>query len=256
MKRFGTVALLIAAVLCLAAYTTYIPQVATDRPVTTPSGTAPAGSATPTQRPTGTVSPTTAPTGTPTPTTAPTSTASPTTTPTSTPTTAPTPTPTPHWVDLVDDGGFEAGRASPYWSQYSRGGYSLIGMGAAAKSGTYGAILCSYDDAADSLSQRVSVPPGTLQATVALSFRMYSNDSLTSKHDLLRLSITDESHIELHSAEIASNTSTRETWLEWESGDLSQYGGQSIYLDFRCTTDSSNITIFFLDDITFMAKVP
>ncbi len=235
MKRFGTVALLIAAVLCLAAYTTYIPQVATDRPVTTPSGTAPAGTATPTQRPT--------------------STASPTTTPTSTATTAPTPTPTPHWVDLVNDGGFELGPTSPYWSQYSRDGYQLI-VQLAAKSGTYGAWLCGYNDAVDSLSQLVSVPPGTLQATVALSFSVYSGDSLTDKHDLLRLSITDEGHTELHSAEIASNTSTREAWLEWESGDLSQYGGQSIYLDFRCTTDSSDDTGFDLDDITFMAKVP
>ncbi len=232
MKRISVVALLIAAVLCLAAYTTYLPQVATDRPVTTPSGTAPAG--------------------TPTPTTAPTSTASPTTTPTSTPTTAPTPTPTPHWVDLVDDGGFEAGRASPYWSQ---SGDPIIDP-VAAKSGTYGAWLCGYNDAVDSLSQLVSVPPGTLQATVALSFSVYSGDSLTDKHDLLRLSITDEGHTELHSAEIASNTSTRETWLEWESGDLSQYGGQSIYLDFRCTNDSSDVTLFFVDDITFMAKVP
>jgi len=91
---------------------------------------------------------------------------------------------------------------------------------------------------------------------VALSFRVYSNDSAQDKHDFLRLRITDEGHTELHSAEIASNTSTWDTWLEWESGDLSQYGGQSIYLTFRCTTDSSDYTVFWLDDITFMAKVP
>jgi len=150
-------------------------------------------------------------------------------------------------TQLIQNGGFESG-SSP-WGEYSSGGYELVST-QNPHTGSYSAWLGDYANADDSIQQTLSVP--TTATAVTLSYWTNVQASAATNTDDLNVDILDSNGNLLQTLQ----TQTDETPTGWanQSFDLSKYAGQTIEVYFQGTNDSSNLTSFFVDDVSVTAK--
>ena len=56
----------------------------------------------------------------------------------------------------------------------------------------------------------------------------------------------------LGTVQTLNNTSTRNTWVK-TTFDMAAYKGQTVRVQFRATTNTTNVTNFFVDDVSLMS---
>lgn len=159
---------------------------------------------------------------------------------TSTPPPPPPPS-TPPTNALVNPG-FESGAVG--WTQSSSAGYSLIDS-STSRTGSYSAWLGGYNSATESIRQTVTVPSN---GTLRYHWYMTTSESGTTVYDRLQIRIHRASDgVLLASSSRVSNASPRGAWYA-DAYSLSPYAGQSVWVSFYATTDSSLETSFYVDD--------
>jgi len=146
-------------------------------------------------------------------------------------------------IELVQDGGFEAG--SPAWLRYSAQGYELI-SDFNPRSGAKSAYLAGVNSADDRLSQQVTLPVG---ASTLRAWWYLATAETAGAFDQMTVSLlrTDGSWL----ADLVTVDNTAEVGV-WDEilVDLSAYGGRTLVLRFAGRTDDTNISDFYLDDIS------
>ena len=139
---------------------------------------------------------------------------------------------------------FESG--STGWAEYSLLNYALItsSFPVTAHSGIYAAWLGGADSAIDYIEQQVTIPAS---APYLVYWQWISSEDVCG-YDyggvLLNGSVVDV-------YDLCSSTNTG-GWVT-HSVDLSAYAGQSVMLQIRIETDSSNISNLYIDDVSFQA---
>ncbi len=174
----------------------------------------------------------------------------PTPTPTATPTPNPTPTatPTPGGGQLISNGGFE-GSVSPWVGSGS--GYFYTANGNYPHGGT-GYIYFGVNNSVSGQSyQTVSIPSS---ATGNLTFwlNITSTEGTTTAYDYLYAEVRNTGGTLLRTLATYSNRDKVTTAGSYsqKSFDLSAYRGQTVRIQFRSTTDSSETTSFRVDDVS------
>ena len=160
-------------------------------------------------------------------------------------------------TNLVANPGFESGTTS--WSQSATGGFPIIYTDDTgfAHSGSWYAWLGGYDSGTDTLYQEVTIPAGAAQAMLQFWYRIVTSEGATSTaYDTLTISIASSTTgARLATLATLSNSNQSAGWVQSQQYDVSAFTGQTVRLVFTVTTDSSNVTSFFVDDIALTAAV-
>ncbi|MGA5817089.1 protease pro-enzyme activation domain-containing protein [Kitasatospora sp. NPDC094028] len=160
-----------------------------------------------------------------------------------------TPTPPPTGgctaAQLIGNGGFETGTASP-WTSSS--GVIDNSSSQPAHSGSWKAWLNGYGTThTDTLSQTVTVPTGCASATLTFWLHIDTAETGSTAYDKLTLQ---------------GNSTTLKTWSNVNAAagyvqqtvDLTSFAGQTVTLKFTGTEDGSNQTSFVIDDVALNVK--
>ena len=199
----------------------------------------------PTPTATATATATATPTATPiaTATATPTATATATPTATSTPTATPTGTPT----QLIVNGGFE-GSVSP-WVMSGSGAF-YTNNGNYPHSGT-GYIYFGVNNNVSGQTYQTVTIPMTATGNLTFWFNCSSQEGITTAYDFLYVEVRNTSGTLLQTLVTYSNKDkTTAGNYSQKSFSLAAYKGQTIRLQFRCTTDFSLSTTFRIDDVS------
>jgi len=160
------------------------------------------------------------------------------------PTPVPDPTETP--PELVN-GDFEDGATG--WIEYSAHGHDIIVTGFAgsvtARSGTWAAWLGGDDDEISYIQQQVTVPPGSPYLTY---WHWIASDDICG-YDYGGV-VVDGSVVDEY--DLCESESTG-GWVR-HVVNLGAYAGQSVSLQVRAETDSSDNSNLFVDDVSFQAS--
>ncbi|HEY1014684.1 MAG TPA: hypothetical protein VGE07_18380, partial [Herpetosiphonaceae bacterium] len=131
------------------------------------------------------------------------------------------------------------------WTENSTSGTPLIGAppaGMLARSGSQVAKLGGRDDESAAVAQTVTVPAGS--PSVSFWYQVRSEeDGCTFDLAALRINGT-----EVWSKDLCAGTVTG-AWTS-QTVNLGAYAGQTVTLRFAATTDSSNISVLVVDDVT------
>ena len=157
-------------------------------------------------------------------------------------------------TNLVSNPGFESGTAG--WSQSATGGAPIIyGDGLSAHSGSWYAWLGGYDSGTDTLYKEVTIPSGVSSATLQFWYRITSREAATTiPFDVMTVSIANAvTGARLATLATFSNVNVTSGWVQSPSYSVAAFAGQTVRLVFSATTDVSDSTSFFVDDITLTA---
>lgn len=174
----------------------------------------------------------------------------------------PCPDTTPPTTQLIANGGFENGATD--WTQYSSGGYSIIGSYGQPHTGKQLAFTCEYPDCDDRISQTITVPATFTWATLTFwvstqsDFPVYLTNPPCVDHLYVTLATTDGTVI---SGGQALNSCVSQAvfgyqFEQFQLGNLLQaYAGQQLILTLRGTTTneapvSQAYTGWYIDDIS------
>ena len=216
-------------------------KLATGNPTPTPTPTATA-----TATATATVTPTATPIATPTVTPTATATATPTATPTATSTPTATPTATPS-TELIVNGGLE-GSISPW--VLSGSGAFYTNNGNYPHGGTGYMYFGVNNNVTGQVYQTVTIP-STATGSLNFWFNCNSSEGTTRAYDFLYVEVRNTSGALLQTIATYSNRDKTTTGnYSQKSFSLAAYRGQTIRLQFRCTTDFSLSTTFRIDDVS------
>ena len=147
-------------------------------------------------------------------------------------------------TELVQDGGFEGGGL--VWQQSSAGDYDLI-SDYNPRTGELGAYLAGIDNADDRLSQQVVLPAGA--STLRAWWSMATSEDDAEAFDKMTVSLRRPDGSLVADLVTLDNTDPAYAWEEIAI-NLTPYAGQTVILQFAATTDGTNITDFYLDDIS------
>lgn len=168
----------------------------------------------------------------------------------------PPPTPTPTAVlcnvgQALQNPGFEQGNAA--WAEETLSRDPIISTQGRVYEGKWSAWFGGFNGADDTIWQAVTVPAGTRSAQIDFALRIESEEGTVQASDLWRLQIRDTNNQVLETSFTLSNQNQSSSWLRvtytW-NGTFSPYADRTIWLTFVGTTNGSNITNFFLDDLT------
>lgn len=157
---------------------------------------------------------------------------------------------------LVNNGGFEDGQ-SP-WSEHSVNGYEVITTNR-PHSGSYGAWLCGYNNCNDQVWQTLTLPSSF--SKLALSYWYYSDtqETVSTCYDNFVAQLRTSSGTPITTATSLCNVNATNGWVQ-ETADvtaaLSSYAGQQVQIYFQGTSNASNASDFFVDDVTLTASSP
>jgi hypothetical protein len=200
---------------------------ATPTPTATPISTA---TATPMASPTATA------TATPTVTATPTATSTPTATPTATP-----------GSELIVNGGLE-GSISP-WVMSGSGAF-YTNNGNYPHGGTGYMYFGVNNNVSGQTYQTVAIPT-TATGNLTFWFNCSSSEGITTAYDFLYVEVRNTSGTLLQTIATYSNKDkTTAGNYSQKSFSLAAYKGQTVRLQFRCTTDFSLSTTFRIDDVS------
>ena len=149
-------------------------------------------------------------------------------------------------VELLQDGSFEAGGQG--WLQYSAQGYELI-SDFNPRTGRLGAYLAGVNSADDRLSQQIALPAGV--STVRAWWYLATAET-AGAFDQMTVALLRPDGSWLADLVTVDNTAPVGVWDELVI-DLSPHAGQTVVLRFTGRADDTNISDFYLDDISLMA---
>lgn len=151
-------------------------------------------------------------------------------------------------TELLQNGGFEADAAG--WQEYSVQGYSLI-SDFNPRTGVLGAYLAGVNDADDRISQPVTLPAGASSITLRAWWYLATAET-AGAFDTLAIWLLRPDNTPLTRLLRLDTTYPAGVWDEIVI-DLSAYAGQTVVIQFVGQTDLSNISDFFLDDVSVSA---
>lgn len=151
--------------------------------------------------------------------------------------------------ELVRDGGFEAGGAG--WQQY--GLFEMVDP-TWPHSGKLGVWLGALNDVSEWISQDISLPPGTSSITMQFWWSLMTEEHPGPPFDYLRAQLYQPDGTTVITTTTTINDKSSYDWY-WNlaTADLSAYAGQDVELRFWATTDATNPTNFFIDDVSIIA---
>lgn len=153
--------------------------------------------------------------------------------------------------ERIVNGGFEEGGVG--WQQSSAGGYTLI-SDFHPHSGQLGAYLAGGNNADDTLSQQVVLPAAAVSITLTAWWAIATEEAEIG-FDRLTASVRRPDGAALAELWTIDSSAAVNVWDQTEM-DLTAYRGQTIVMQFRATTDASNPTDFYLDDISLWVCAP
>ena len=162
-------------------------------------------------------------------------------------------------VQLIQDGGFEAGTTATPWQTQSSIFSSILddSPNPAAHSGTWKAWMGGADNVTESLWQSFTVPAGVLGLKIKYWWRV---DTLESTHpfDFLEVWLRDAAGAKLGTQPLETLTDgdASSTWQQSSLSVNTSYANQTIQLAFLVTTDPRNPTSFFIDDVSVYKTCP
>jgi hypothetical protein len=151
-------------------------------------------------------------------------------------------------TETLVNGSFEAGDQG--WTQSSAGGYDLV-SDFNPFAGAWGAYLGGTDDADDRLSQAVRLPAGATSITLRAWWSIATAET-GGGFDRMTLALHRPDGALLAELFSVDDSAEPDSWDE-AIVDLTPFSGQEVILQSRATTDGSNPTDFYLDDIGIVA---
>ncbi len=156
---------------------------------------------------------------------------------------------------LIVNGGFETGAATP-WSLSSGVLCSNSGCsGETAHAGSYFAWMDGYGSAhTDTASQSVAIPSGKSSATLSFYLHVDTKETTTTKaYDTFTVQVLNTSGAVLATLGTFSNLNAASGYA-LHSYSLAGYIGSTVTIRFTGTEDSSLATSFVLDDVSLTVQ--
>lgn len=154
-------------------------------------------------------------------------------------------------AEQLVNGGFETGADG--WQQSSIGGHELI-SDFYPHSGRWGAYLGGANNADDILSQQATLPATAISVTLTAWWAIATEEAGIG-FDRLTASLHGPDGALLAELWTIDSSAMVNTWDQIET-DLTAYRGQTVRIQFRATTDDSNLTDFYLDDLSLWVCAP
>lgn len=154
--------------------------------------------------------------------------------------------------ERVGNGDFEAGNPPDPWVEASQWDliYQDTDFGFVAHSGHWFAYLAGYNSALDELSQPVSLPPGS-QITLSFWYQVATAEP-SGIWDTLAVLLRDPVSGAVYTATQISNLNATAQWTQVMT-DVTALAGSTRQLILRAASDESNVTDFFIDDVSIAA---
>ncbi len=154
---------------------------------------------------------------------------------------------TPMCREYIINGGFEEGSAG--WVENSAGGYSLI-SNFHPRTGNLGAYLGGVNQADDRLAQRIALPAGVISATLTFWWAIATEEPGLG-FDQMTASLLRSDGTLLADLVTLDSGAAENVWDQAEFA-LADYGGQTVMLRLHAVTDATNLTDFYLDDVSLI----
>ncbi|MBF0503157.1 MAG: choice-of-anchor J domain-containing protein [Candidatus Riflebacteria bacterium] len=140
----------------------------------------------------------------------------------------------------ISTGNFWVGNLANYRSSpgYAAGGVDTSGS--------------PINSANGSLYQTVTIPSNSTSANLSFWFNITSQET-SGAYDYLKMKVQNSSGVDLSTDLVVLSNQDKSTGYSQRSVDLTSYRGQTIRIYFSATSDSSNYTIFRIDDVSLMA---
>jgi uncharacterized protein (DUF736 family) len=153
--------------------------------------------------------------------------------------------------ERIANGGFEEGGAG--WSQVSARGNDLI-SDFRPHFGIWGAYLGGVNDADDKLTQQITLPAAAVSITLTAWWAIATEEEGVG-FDRMTVSLLKPDHTLLANLLSVDSSATVNVWEQAEL-DLTDYRGQTVILQFHAATDASNLTDFYVDDVSLAVCRP
>jgi PKD repeat protein len=102
--------------------------------------------------------------------------------------------------------------------------------------------------------QAVTIPSGATSATLSFYYNITSQETSSTGHDVLNVTIQDSAGHYLKAVKILSNRDQASLGTYRRvSADVTSYKGQTIRVNFLATTNDTNPTVFRIDDVSLMS---
>jgi xanthomonalisin len=156
--------------------------------------------------------------------------------------------------DLIVNGGFETGSGMPWGTSWGVLCTSAACAPEASHAGTgflwFGGQGVAHTDWAE---QTVTIPAGTVSATLSYWLKVESSDTGTVAHDLFRTQVVNPYGSVLKSYYAYSNLNRGGSYLQ-KSFDLTPWVGQTVTVRFVGIENGSITTSFLVDDVTLKIR--
>ena len=154
-------------------------------------------------------------------------------------------------MQLIQDGGFEAGLPTTAWQVQSSAGSKILDdtPGLPSHSGTWKAWLGGDNSVVEALTQQVTVPDTSARLVVRFWW-LVNTEEQTPGADTLNVEIRDAAGHILDTLETLTDADAATEYRQSTLTVPQAYAGQAILLAFVAQTDRSNITSFFIDDVS------
>lgn len=146
----------------------------------------------------------------------------------------------------ITNGDFEQGRVA--WVE--QGSQILYNDPARARGSYWMAWLGGYDGGTDIMYQTVTVPANASSVNLSFWYTIYTNEAPGTPYDIMTVDVYNSAGTtKLATLGSLSNVNAVTTWTQSPSYNLTAYRGQTVRLVFNATTDASNPTSFYVDDV-------
>ncbi len=154
-------------------------------------------------------------------------------------------------TELIQNGGFEAG--SQGWIENSAQGYPLV-SDFNPRTGRYSAYLAGVNNADDRISQMITLPADADSITLRAWWYLATAET-AGVFDTMTVWLLREDSQPLAQLAQVDNTYPVGVWDQIVA-DLHGYAGRTVILQFAGRTDESNISDFYVDDVSVSACGP
>jgi len=160
-------------------------------------------------------------------------------------------------VELLQDGGFEAGLPNPVWQTSSNISSDILDDTPmpAAHSGNWKAWMGGANGVQERLWQEFAVPAGVMGLKISYWWQVSTFEDRLGPFDTLTVQIRDSAGNLLQTLEALDNGDASTQWQQ-STFTVNGYGGQTVQLAFVADTDGTNPTSFFIDDVSVLKTCP